>query len=65
MDFKLLFAGSAFLIVGLLMYFNVKSRKAASEETNWEGQLLPQYVSFWCTTILVIIVGIVFILKSL
>jgi len=65
MDFKLLFAGIAFFIVGLLMLYNVRKRKPASDETNWKGQLVPQYIQFWIYSILSIIVGIVFILKSL
>jgi len=65
MDFKLLFAGIAFLIVGLLMFYNVRRRKPASEKTNWKGQLVPQFIQFWMIAILSIIVGVVFILKSL
>jgi len=64
MNYKLL-AGIAFFIVGLLMLYNVKKRKPASEETNWKGQMVPQYIQFWITAILSIIVGIVFILESL
>jgi cbb3-type cytochrome oxidase subunit 3 len=63
MNYKLL-AGIAFFIVGLLMLYNVKRRKPASEETNWKGQMVPQYIQFWITAILSIIVGIVFILES-
>ena len=64
MDFKLFFLGIAFLIVGVLMYFNVRKRKPASDKTNWNGQLLPQYIQFWIYAIISIIVGIVFILES-
>jgi vacuolar-type H+-ATPase subunit I/STV1 len=65
MNYKLLFGGIAFLIVGLLMFYNVKRRKPASEQTDWKGQLVPQYIQFWIIAILCIIVGIVFILESL
>jgi len=65
MDFNFFFAGVAFFIVGLLMYYDVRRRKPASEETNWKGQLLPQYIQFWIMAIGSIIIGIVFILKSL
>jgi len=65
MDAKLFFLGIAFFIVGLLMYFNVRKRKPASDKTNWNGQLFPQYIQFWIMAIVSIIVGIVFILKSL
>jgi cell division protein FtsW (lipid II flippase) len=65
MDYKLLFAGIAFLIVGLVMFYDVRKRKSASEKTNWKGQMVPQYIQFWMIAILSIIVGIVFILESL
>lgn len=65
MDFKLLFAGIVFLTIGLLMLNNIVKRKAASEETNWKGQLIPQYIQFWLYSILSIIVGVIFILEAL
>jgi hypothetical protein len=65
MNFKLVAEGFVLLLIGLLMYFNVRKRRPASEETNWKGQLLPQYVGFWCATILCIIAGVVLIIKSL
>ena len=65
MNLKLLFIGAAFFIVGLLMYLNVRSRKHASKDTSWKGQLLPQFIQFWITAILSMIVELVFILKSI
>ncbi|SFS46137.1 hypothetical protein SAMN04487890_101630 [Mucilaginibacter polytrichastri] len=65
MDFKFLAVGIIFLIVGLLMYNNVRKRKPASEETNWNGQLYPQYIQFKIWAIFSIILGVVFILESL
>ena len=65
MDLKLLFTGIFFFIIGILMLHNVRKRKPASDKTNWDGQLLPQYIQFWMVAIFGIIVGIVLILKSL
>jgi heme/copper-type cytochrome/quinol oxidase subunit 2 len=65
MNLKLFFSGIALFIIGLLMYFNVRKRKPASDKTNWNGQLSPQYIQFWIMAIIGIIVGLVFILKSL
>jgi hypothetical protein len=64
-NIKLLLTGIAFVIVGLLMYLDVRKRRPASEKTNWKGQLLPQYIQFWGMAIMCIIVGLVVILKSL
>jgi len=64
MNWKLT-AGIIFLIVGLLMVNDVRKRKPASDKTNWKGQLMPQYIRFWITAIMGIIVGLVFILESL
>jgi heme/copper-type cytochrome/quinol oxidase subunit 2 len=65
MNIKLLLTGIILLIIGLVMYLNVRKRKPASEETNWEGQLTPQFIQFWIWSIVGIIVGVVLILKSL
>nr|WP_067059695.1 hypothetical protein [Mucilaginibacter sp. L294] len=65
MNIKLLLTGITLLIIGLLMYFNVRKRKPASEETNWKGQLPPQFTQFWIWAIVGIVVGVVLILKSL
>lgn len=65
MDFKLFFSGLTFLIVGLLMYYDVRRRKPASDETNWKGQLFPQYIQFWIMAIVSIVIGLIFVLKSL
>ncbi len=65
MDIKLFLMGLAFLAIGLLMYYDVRRRKPASEKTNWKGQLLPEFIQFWMGAIGAIILGIVFILKSL
>ena len=64
MDYKLFFSGLGFLVVGLLMVNNVRKRRPASEENHWQGQLSPEYVKFWMTSVLAVVVGIVFILKS-
>ncbi len=64
MNWKLI-AGIVFLIVGLLMFNDVRKRKPASEKTNWKGQLIAQYIQFWVTTIMAIVLGIVFILESI
>ncbi len=64
MNWKLV-AGIVFLIVGLLMLNYVRTRKAASDKTNWKGQWVSQYIHFWITAILGIIVGLVFILESI
>ncbi len=65
MNFKLFFLGTIFFIVGMLMYFYIRKKKPASDKTNWNGLLMPDYITFWMTTILGIIVGLIFILKSL
>jgi hypothetical protein len=65
MNYKLLFLGITFFVIGLLMFYNIKKRKPASDETNWNGQLLPEFISFWMTAILSAIVGLVFIYKAL
>ncbi|WP_316839134.1 hypothetical protein [Pedobacter gandavensis] len=65
MNYKLFLLGVTFLVVGLLMYYDVRKRKAASEETNWKGQLLPQYIQFWIWSIISIIGGLVFVVQSL
>lgn len=65
MDIKYLLIGIIFFVIGLLMFLNVRKRKPASDETNWQGQLLPNYIKFWITAFMAIIVGIIFILKSL
>jgi len=65
MNLKLLFTGIVFFIVGLLMIHNVRRRKPASDKTNWNGQLYPQYIQFWIWAIVSTIVGIVFIVESL
>jgi len=64
MNIKVLLAGLFFFIVGLIMYLNIRKRKPASEKNNWEGQALPQFVSFWITAWLAIITGIALILGS-
>ncbi len=64
MDVKYFFAGLALFIVGLLMLNDVRKRKPASEETNGEGQLLPQYIQFWGIAILSTIVGLILIIES-
>ena len=65
MDFKYLFVGIVFFVVGLIMFNDVKKRKPASEETKWKGQLLPEYINFYTWSIALIIFGIVIILKSI
>jgi len=65
MDYKLLIAGIVFLIVGSLMFNDVRKRKPASEETNWKGQLEPQYIQFKIMSIVGIIVGLIFIIEAL
>jgi len=65
MDYKLFFSGLGLLIIGLLMVNNVRKRRPASEENNWNGQLSPEYTKFWMTSVLLVIAGIILILKSL
>jgi len=64
MNWKLI-AGIAFLVVGLLMLNDVRKRKPASDKTNWKGQLMPQYIQFWITAIMGIMLGLIFILESI
>jgi hypothetical protein len=64
MNWKLI-AGIVFLFIGLLMLNDVRKRKPASDKTNWKGQWMPQYIHFWISAIMGIIVGLVFILESL
>ncbi|EHQ29629.1 hypothetical protein [Mucilaginibacter paludis] len=65
MDFKLFFLATAFLSVGLFMFFDVKKRRAASDKTDWNGQSMPQYIQFGIIAILSIIVGGVLLMESL
>jgi hypothetical protein len=65
MDLQRFFWGIAFFIAGLLMLFYIKRKKPASEKTNWQGQWISQYIHFWITAIMGIIVGLVFIIESL
>jgi len=60
-----LFAGIVFLIIGLLMLNYIRTRKPATAKTNWKGQWISQYIHFWITAIMGIIVGLVFILESI
>jgi hypothetical protein len=64
MDWKLI-AGIAFLIVGLLMFNDVRKRRPASDATNWKGKLMPQYIQFWISAIMAMIVGLIFIFTSI
>jgi hypothetical protein len=65
MDYKLFFSGIGLLIVGVIMVNNVRKRKPAAEENNWTGQLRPEYVKFWMTSVFLVLAGIVLVLKSL
>ena len=65
MDLKRFFWGIAFFILGLLMLLYIIRKKPASEKTNWQGQWITQYIHFWITAIMGIIIGLVFILESL
>jgi len=64
MNWKLI-AGIAFLAVGLLMLNYIRKRKPASDKTNWKGQWISQYIHFWTTAIMCIVLGLVFILGSI
>lgn len=65
MNWKLMFVGITFLVIGSLMVYNIRGRKPASEKTSWNGQLMPQYIQFWIWAVISIVVGIVFIFESL
>ncbi|ALL05972.1 hypothetical protein AQ505_10985 [Pedobacter sp. PACM 27299] len=65
MDLKLFFIGVGFLMVGYLMYRSIKNERPSSEENNWNGLTLSNYIGYWGSLVMLIIVGIAFVLKSL
>ncbi len=65
MDWKYFFWGITFFTLGVLMLRYIIKKRPASEETNWQGQWITQYIHFWVAAIMGIIVGLVYILESL
>ena len=57
MNFKHFFLGIAFLVAGLIFFFNLKKGKPS-----W--LLLQHYISNWIIAIALIIFGIAFIIES-
>lgn len=64
MNWNYFLIGVGFLLVAGLIYKGTKGKRT-SEENNWKGLNGRTYVQGWGTMILCILVGIVFILKSL
>lgn len=65
MDLKQFFTGVGCLMIGYLMYRSIKNERPSSEDTNWKGPTLSTYIGYWGSLVILIMVGIVFILKSL
>jgi len=65
MDLKQFFTGVGCLMAGYLMYRSIKNERPSSEDTNWNGPTLSSYIGYWGSLVILIMVGIVFILKSL
>ncbi|MNE66671.1 hypothetical protein D3C80_1622330 [compost metagenome] len=65
MNLKLFLLGIGCLFTGYCFYRWARNVKPSSKETGWEGPTLSNYYGLWGIAIIGVILGIIFILKSL
>jgi len=65
-DYQLFLGGCVFLFVGYLIYrFFLKGVKHSLEDVNEDGMTPSSYVGLWGSVVIGVVLGIIFILKSL
>jgi len=64
MNWNYFFISLGSFVVAYFFYRNTKG-KLASEKNNWKGFTLSLYIQSWGVIIIAIILGLIFMLKSL
>lgn len=64
MDFRELFYSIGFIAFSYLVYhFFLKNKRPSSEETNWEGMTIQNYIGLWGCVIIGIMAAIILLFK--
>lgn len=65
MDWQNFLIGIGSLLLAYIMFRGIKGEKPSSKYNNWTGPTQKTYFGYWSVIIMSILIGVVFVLKSL